>query len=83
MNKVIGGRVEGKHTERRPKILESVGIIRSVQKHAKMYEGAGIELLRLGLNISAQIMSAKMERVLQNVTAAANSYCLTFTVVSA
>ena len=40
----------------------------SVWKHAKMYEGAGIKLLRLGSNISAWIMSAKMKWVLWNVT---------------
>ena len=47
---------------------ENVGITRSAQKHAKMCKELGIELLRLGLNISAQIMSAKMEWVLQNIT---------------
>ena len=61
MNKVFGGRVEGKHAEHRPKVLESARIVRSAQKHAKMCEGTGIELLRLGPNISAQILSAKME----------------------
>ena len=61
MNEVIGGRVKGKHAERRPKVLESVGIVRSVWKHVKMCKGAGIKLLRMGSNISAQIMSAKME----------------------
>ena len=35
---------------------------------AKMCEVSGIALLRLGSNISARIMSAKMEWVLQNVT---------------
>ena len=44
-----------------PKVPESVRIVRSVWKCVKMYEGLGIELLRLGSNISAQIMSAKME----------------------
>ena len=33
----------------------------SVQKHTQVYEGMGIELLRLGSYISARIMSAKME----------------------
>ena len=61
MNEVIGGRIEGKRMERGPKVLENVGIVGSAQKHAKMYEGAGIELLRSGSNISAWIMSAKME----------------------
>ena len=41
--------------------LWSVGIIGSAWKHVKMYEGVGIELLRSGSNISAWIMSAKME----------------------
>ena len=45
----------------RTKGSENVRITGSVQKHAKMCEESGIELLRLGLNISAQIMSAKME----------------------
>ena len=35
--------------------------VRSVWKCMKMYEDAGIKLLRSGLNISAQIMSAKLE----------------------
>ena len=43
------------------KVLERFQKPRSAQKHVKMYEGIGIELLRSGLNISAQIMSAKME----------------------
>ena len=43
------------------KVLENIGIVRSARKHAKMCEGVGIELLRSGSNISAQIMSAKME----------------------
>ena len=42
-----------------PRILES---FRSQKcKCAKMYKGMGIELLSLGVNISAWIMSAKME----------------------
>ena len=40
---------------------EDVGIAGSVWKHMKMCEELGIELLRLGLNISAWIISAKME----------------------
>ena len=40
---------------------KNVGITRSARKCTKMCEELGIELLRLGLNISAQIMSAKME----------------------
>ena len=35
------------------KVLENVGIVGSVWKCTKMCEGSGIELLRLGLNISA------------------------------
>ena len=61
MNEVIGGRVEGKHVEHRPKVPESVGIVGNMQKRAKMCEGVGMELLRSGSNISAQIMSAKVE----------------------
>ena len=64
MNEVVRGRVKGKCVEHGPKVPESVGTLemhRSAQKHVKMYEGTGIELLRSGLNISAQIMSAKME----------------------
>ena len=49
--------------ECRPKVLENVGIVGSVWKRAKMCEGLGIKLLRLGSNISAWIMSAKMECV--------------------
>ena len=51
---------QGKCMEHGPRVLEcqKVG---SAQKHAKMYEGTGIELLRSGSNISNQIMSAKME----------------------
>ena len=59
--RVIGGRVGGKHMEHGPKDPESVRIVRSVRKCMKMYEGVGIKLLRSGSNISAQIMSAKME----------------------
>ena len=40
---------------------KNVGIARSAWKHAKTCEESGIELLRLGSNISAKIMSAKME----------------------
>ena len=40
---------------------ENVGIAGSAQKHAKMCKESGIELLRLGSNISAWIMSAKMK----------------------
>ena len=40
---------------------ENVGIAGSVWKHTKTCEELGIELLRLDSNISAQIMSAKME----------------------
>ena len=47
--------------EHGPKVLENIRIVRSVRKCAKMCEGVGIELLRLGSNISAWIMSAKME----------------------
>ena len=61
MNEIIGGRVEGKCTDHGPKVLESVGIVGSVWKHTKMCEGVGIKLLRMGLNISAWIMSATME----------------------
>ena len=61
MNEVIGGRVKGKCMEHGLKVPESVRNIGSVWKHAKMCEGVGIELLRMGSNISAQIMSAKME----------------------
>ena len=49
---------------------ENVRIAGSAQKGTKMCKESGIELLRLGSNISAQIMSAKMERVLWNVTIA-------------
>ena len=34
---------------------------RSAQKHTKVYKGMGIELLSSGADISARIMSAKME----------------------
>ena len=61
MNEVIGGRVKGKGTEHGPKVPESVRIVRSMWKYVRMCEGVGIELLRLGSNISAWIMSAKME----------------------
>ena len=61
MNDVLGGRVEGKCMECRPKVPENIGIIGSVWKCTKMCKGVGIELLRPGLNISAQIRSAKME----------------------
>ena len=61
MNEVIGDRVEGKRAEHGPKVPRNVGIAGSVWKHAKMCEESGIELLRLGSNVSAQIMSAKME----------------------
>ena len=37
-------------------------------ERAKMCEGSGIEVWRLGSNISAWVMSAKMEWVLRNVT---------------
>ena len=40
---------------------KNVGIARSAQKCTKMCEESGIELLRLGSNISAWIMSAKMK----------------------
>ena len=40
---------------------ENVGIAGSARKCAKMCEELGIELLRLGSNISAQIMSERME----------------------
>ena len=40
---------------------ENVGIAGMAQKRAEMCEVSEIELLRLGLNISAWIMSAKME----------------------
>ena len=40
---------------------ENVGIAGSAWKHAKTCKELGIKLLRLGLNISAQIMSAKLE----------------------
>ena len=43
------------------KVPKNFGIAGSVWKHVKMCEELGIELLRSGLNISAQIMSAKME----------------------
>ena len=43
------------------KVLRNIGITGSVQKRTKMCEELGIELLRLCLNISAWIMSAKME----------------------
>ena len=45
----------------RTKGSENVGIARSAQKCMKTCEESGIELLRLGLNISAWIMSAKTE----------------------
>ena len=48
-------------------VLEGSGML-EVQKHMKVHEGAGIELLSLGAGISAWIMSAKMECVLQNIT---------------
>ena len=35
--------------------------VRSARKHVKMYKDMGIELLRSGSNISAWIMSAKLE----------------------
>ena len=47
--------------ETRTEGSENVGIAGSAWKCTKMCEESGIELLRLGLNISAQIMSAKME----------------------
>ena len=40
---------------------KNVGIAGSAWKRAKMCEELGIKLLRLGSNISAWIMSAKME----------------------
>ena len=40
---------------------ENVGIARMARKHTKMCKVSGIELLRLGSNISAWIMSANME----------------------
>ena len=49
---VCGTRTEGS---------KNVGITGNTQKHAKMCKESGIELLRLGLNISAWIMSAKLE----------------------
>ena len=61
MNEAIRGRVEGKCTEHRLKVLENVGIVGSVWKRVKVCEGWGIKLLRLGSNISAWIMLAKME----------------------
>ena len=61
MDEVIGDRVEGKHAECGPKVPKNVRIARSVRKCAKMCKGLGIELLRSGSNISAWIMSAKME----------------------
>ena len=47
--------------EMRTEGSENVGIAGSARKCTKTCEELGIELLRLGSNISAQIMSAKME----------------------
>ena len=43
------------------KMLELSGMRGDTWKCAKLCEGLGIELLSSGLNISAQIMSAKLE----------------------
>ena len=43
------------------KVLESFQKPGSARKRLKMYKGTGIELLRSGSNMSAWIMSAKME----------------------
>ena len=59
--------------EHGPKVPKNVGIVGSVRKCAKMCKELGIELLRLGLNISAWIMSAKMEWVLRNITYSKNA----------
>ena len=61
MNEVFGNRVEGKHADCGLKVPKNVGIAGSARKHTEMYKESGIELLRLGSNISAWILSAKME----------------------
>ena len=47
--------------ERGLKVPKNVRIVGSARNHVEMCEESGFELLRLGSNISAQIMSAKME----------------------
>ena len=54
--------------ERGLQVPKNVGIVGSAQNHVELCEGSGFELLRLGSDISARILSAKMERVLRNIT---------------